>query len=134
MFIRKYVTNFAVRSLTKTPARFVSNPQFYNILQLDETRAELRETVEKFADEEVRPLADEMDKTDKFPMHMWPRLGEMGFLGMTAPEEYGGMDLGYYEHCLVTEELSKASASLGLSYIAHSNLCVNQISKNGSKA
>jgi len=123
-----------VRSLTKTPARFVSNPQFYNILQLDETRAELRETVEKFADEEVRPLADEMDKTDKFPMHMWPRLGEMGFLGMTAPEEYGGMDLGYYEHCIVTEELSKASASLGLSYIAHSNLCVNQISKNGSKA
>lgn len=112
----------------------MSNPQFYNILQLDETRAELRETVEKFADEEVRPLADEMDKTDKFPMHMWPRLGEMGFLGMTAPEEYGGMDLGYYEHCIVTEELSKASASLGLSYIAHSNLCVNQISKNGSKA
>lgn len=134
MFIRKCLANVATKSLMKTPARFVSNPHFYSILQLDETRAELRETVEKFADEEVRPLADEMDKTDVFPKHMWPRLGEMGFLGMTAPEEFGGMDLGYYEHCIVTEEISKASASMGLSYIAHSNLCVNQIVKNGNQA
>jgi len=80
---------------------------------------------EAFAEEEVRPLAEEMDKTMVFPHHMWERMGEMGFLGMTAPEKYGGMGLGYYEHCLVTEELSKANAALGLSYLAHSNLCVN---------
>lgn len=82
----------------------------------------------------MRPLADEMDKTMVFPHHMWKRMGEMGILGMTAPEEYGGMGLGYYEHCLVTEELSKANAALGLSYLAHSNLCVNQISLNGNDA
>jgi len=75
-----------------------------------------------------------MDKTMVFPHHMWKRMGEMGILGMTAPEEYGGMGLGYYEHCLVTEELSKANAALGLSYLAHSNLCVNQISLNGNDA
>lgn len=101
---------------------------------MDETRAELCESIEKFADEEVRPLAEEMDKTMVFPHHMWQRMGDMGLLGMTAPEEYGGMDLGYYEHCLVTEELSKANAALGLSYIAHSNLCVNQLVKNGTDA
>jgi len=102
-------------------------------LQLDDTRKELRESLEKFATEECKPLADEMDKTMKFPQHMWKRLGEMGVLGMTAPEEYGGMGLGYFEHCLVTEELSKSNAALGLSYIAHSNLCVNQIALNGNK-
>ena len=89
--------------------------------------------VERFADEEIGPKADEMDKTMKFPHHMWKRMGEMGVLGMTAPEEYGGMGLGYYEHCIVTEELSKANASLGLSYLAHSNLCVNQIVLNANE-
>ena len=95
-------------------------------------RSELRTTAEKFAQEEILPLADKMDKEDKFPHHMWKRLGDMGFLGMTVEEEFGGAGLGYYEHCLVTEEISKASGSLGLSYIAHSNLCVNQIRLNGS--
>lgn len=113
-------------------ASFASRDHFYQILQLDETRAALRESIEKFADEEVKPLADEMDKTMKFPHHMWKRMGEMGLLGMTVDEEYGGMGLGYYEHCLVTEELSKANAGLGLSYLAHSNLCVNQINLNGN--
>lgn len=88
---------------------------------------------ENFADEFCRPLADEMDKTMVFPHHMWKKMGDQGLLGMTAPEEYGGMGLGYYEHCLVTEELSKANAALGLSYLAHSNLCVNQIVLNGSE-
>ena len=68
-----------------------------------------------------------------FPHHMWKVLGDMGFLGLTVEEEYGGMGLGYYEHCLVTEELSKANAAFGLSYIAHSNLCVNQIRLNASE-
>ena len=66
-----------------------------------------------------------MDKTMKFPLNMWQRMGEMGILGLTVEEQYGGAGLGYYEHCLVTEELSKANAALALSYLAHSNLCVN---------
>lgn len=103
------------------------------MLQLDETRADLRESIEGFADAEVRPLAEEMDKTMQFPHHMWRKLGDMGLLGITVEEEFGGMGLGYFEHCLVTEELSKANAALGLSYIAHSNLAVNQIRLNGSK-
>ena len=115
-------------------AAFASRDHFYTLLQLDDTRRELRETVESFADAEVAPIAEEMDKTMKFPREMWPKLGEMGLLGMTAGEEYGGMNLGYYEHCLVTEELSKANGGLALSYLAHSNLCVNQIDKNGSAA
>lgn len=73
-----------------------------------------------------------MDKEDVFPKHLWKKMGEMGFLGITAEEEFGGAGLGYYEHCLVAEEISKQSGSVGLSYIAHSNLCVNQIRLNGS--
>jgi len=103
-------------------------------LQLDETRTDLRESIERFADEEVKPIAEEMDKTMKFPHEMWARLGDMGLLGITVEEEFGGMGLGYYEHCIVTEELSKANAGLGLSYIAHSNLAVNQIRLNGNQA
>jgi isovaleryl-CoA dehydrogenase len=92
---------------------------------LDEVRTGLRESAEKFAQEEIAPLAEQTDKTDKFPVHLWKRMGDMGFLGITVEEEFGGAGLGYYEHCLVTEEISKASGSIGLSYIAHSNLCVN---------
>ena len=96
-------------------------------------RTDLRESIEKFSDEEVKPIAEEMDKTMKFPPNMWSRMGEMGLLGMTVEEEYGGAGLGYYEHCIVTEELSKANAGLALSYLAHSNLCVNQIRLNASE-
>jgi isovaleryl-CoA dehydrogenase len=74
-----------------------------------------------------------MDKTMNFPRDMWPKLGDMGLLGITVEEEFGGAGLGYYEHCLVVEELSKANAGLALSYLAHSNLCVNQIRLNGTK-
>lgn len=96
-------------------------------------RAGIRESVEAFADAEVKPLAEEMDKSMVFPHHMWKRLGEMGYLGMTVEEEYGGMGCGYFEHCIVTEELSKANGGFALSYLAHSNLCVNQIRLNGSE-
>jgi isovaleryl-CoA dehydrogenase len=74
-----------------------------------------------------------MDEEDKFPHELWGKMGEMGLLGITADEEHGGAGLGYYEHCIVAEEISKASASVGLSYIAHSNLCVNQIRLNASE-
>lgn len=102
-----------------------SKPFNYTLLQLDEVREGLRETAEKFAQEEISPLAAETDKTDKFPNHLWKRMGDMGFLGITVEENYGGAGLGYFEHCLVTEEISKASGSIGLSYIAHTNLCIN---------
>ena len=94
-------------------------------MQLDEVRAGLRETAEKFSQEEIAPIAGEIDKKDQMPYGLWKRMGDMGLLGITVEEEFGGAGLGYYEHCLVTEEISKASGSVGLSYIAHSNLCVN---------
>ena len=97
-------------------------------------RTDLRESIEKFSDEEVKPLRESMDKEDVFPKHMWKRLGDMGLLGITVEEEFGGMGLGYYEHCIATEELSKANGALGLSYLAHSNLAVNQLRLNGSQA
>jgi len=113
---------------------FATQSHFYDILQLDETRSDLREMVESFADEEVKPLRESMDKEDVFPKHMWKRMGDMGLLGITVEEEFGGMGLGYFEHCIATEELSKANAALALSYLAHSNLAVNQIRLNGSQA
>lgn len=118
---------------TTQKAGFATKSHFYDILQLEETRADLRETIEKFADEEVKPIAEEMDKSMVFPKAMWKKLGDMGILGVTVEEEYGGAGLGYYEHCIVTEELSKANGGLGLSYLAHSNLAVNQIRLNGSE-
>lgn len=110
-----------------------SHDMFYKLTQQDEVRQGLREAFEKFALEECAPIAAEMDETGVFPQEMWPKLGDMGLLGITVPEEYGGMGLGYYEHCMAVEELSKCNASLALSYLAHSNLCVNQIKLNGSK-
>jgi isovaleryl-CoA dehydrogenase len=95
-------------------------------------RAELRQAADKFAQDEFASLAAKIDHEDVFPAHLWKKMGEMGFLGMTVPEQYGGAGLGYFEHCLVTEEISKASGSVGLSYIAHSNLCVNQITLNAN--
>lgn len=114
------------QALLRTGARaYSTKPQFYNIVGMTDIRQELRESFEKFAQEEAAPLADEMDKTDTFPVHMWKKMGDMGLLGITVEEEYGGMGLGYYEHCIAVEEMSKANAALALSYIAHSNLCVN---------
>jgi len=94
----------------------------------------LREAVRAFAQKEIAPLAAEADRTDRFPMALWPRLGELGVLGITVEEEYGGSAMGYLAHMVAMEEISRASASVGLSYGAHSNLCVNQIRRNGSVA
>ncbi|QDY71226.1 isovaleryl-CoA dehydrogenase [Qingshengfaniella alkalisoli] len=94
----------------------------------------LRESVHRWAQDRIAPVAAEIDKTNVFPNELWPELGNMGLLGITVPEEFGGADMGYLAHLVALEEISRASASVGLSYGAHSNLCVNQIKLNGSDA
>ncbi len=101
---------------------------------LGETADQLRATVRSFTADEVVPIAAELDRTDEFPRHLWPKLGALGLHGITVEEEYGGSGLGYLEHCVAMEEISRGSAAVGLSYGAHSNLCVNQIRRNGSDA
>ncbi len=99
---------------------------------LGETADMLRDTVMSFAADEIAPRAEAIDRTDEFPRDLWPKLGELGLLGITVEEEYGGAGMGYLEHCVALEEISRASASVGLSYGAHSNICVNQIRRNAS--
>jgi isovaleryl-CoA dehydrogenase len=94
----------------------------------------LRDTVAGFAQDRIAPRAGEIDRTNTFPRDLWPELGKLGLLGITVEEEYGGAGLGYLEHCVAMEEISRASAAVGLSYGAHSNLCVNQIRRNGTEA
>ncbi|AIO69127.1 isovaleryl-CoA dehydrogenase [Burkholderia oklahomensis] len=94
----------------------------------------LRDSIAHFAAKEIAPRAAEIDRTDQFPMDLWRKFGELGVLGMTVAEEYGGAGLGYTAHMVAMEEISRASASVGLSYGAHSNLCVNQIHRNGTEA
>ncbi|GAB4132752.1 MAG: isovaleryl-CoA dehydrogenase [Rhodothalassiaceae bacterium] len=93
----------------------------------------LRETARRFAAEKIAPRAAEIDATNSFPRDLWPEMGALGLLGITAPEEYGGAGMGYLAHCIVMEEISRASASVGLSYGAHSNLCINQLVLNGTE-
>jgi isovaleryl-CoA dehydrogenase len=99
---------------------------------LGEQAEMIRDTVAGFASREIVPLAEEIDRSNRFPRELWPRLGELGLLGMTVEEEYGGSGLGYLEHLVAMEEVSRASASVGLSYGAHSNLCVNQLRLHGT--
>jgi isovaleryl-CoA dehydrogenase len=94
----------------------------------------LRKTASDFAQDKIAPRAEEIDRTNKFPRDLWPQMGALGLHGITVEEEYGGSGLGYLEHCVAMEEVSRASASVGLSYGAHSNLCVNQIRRNGTEA
>jgi isovaleryl-CoA dehydrogenase len=101
---------------------------------LGETLDMLRDTVSQFAKQEIAPLAESIDQSNQFPNDLWPKLGEMGLLGITVPEQFGGVDMGYLAHVIAMEEISRASASVGLSYGAHSNLCVNQINLNGTEA
>ena len=106
----------------------------YSLLDhsLGETIDLIRDTVRQFSFQEIAPRAEDIDQTNEFPRDLWPRLGELGFLGITVSEEYGGAGLGYLAHTIAMEEISRGSPSVGLSYGAHSNLCVNQIYRNGN--
>ncbi|KMO12334.1 isovaleryl-CoA dehydrogenase [Methylobacterium platani] len=101
---------------------------------LGETAEAIRDSVRSFAQDRIAPRAEEIDRTNTFPRDLWPEMGALGLHGITVEEEYGGLGLGYLAHCVAMEEVSRASASVGLSYGAHSNLCVNQIRRNGSDA
>jgi isovaleryl-CoA dehydrogenase len=101
---------------------------------LGETADQLRDTVRSFTADEIAPIAAEIDRDDRFPRELWPRMGDLGLHGITVEEEFGGSGLGYLEHVVAMEEVSRGSASVGLSYGAHSNLCVNQLRRNGTEA
>ena len=101
---------------------------------LGETVDMLRDAVYDFVQAEIAPIAADIDRSNEFPNQLWPKLGDMGLLGITVPEDHGGTGMGYLAHIVAMEEISRASASVGLSYGAHSNLCVNQINRNGSDA
>ena len=108
----------------------ISYPQLN--FNLGETIDALRDQVSRFARDRIAPIAAEVDRTNAFPNELWQEFGNLGLLGMTVSEEFGGSDMGYLAHVVAMEEISRASASIGLSYGAHSNLCVNQIFKNGT--
>jgi isovaleryl-CoA dehydrogenase len=106
-------------------------PRAFNF-DLGESADMIRDSARAFADKEIAPRAAQIDRDNAFPRELWPKLGALGLHGITAPEEYGGLGLGYLEHCVALEEVSRASAAIGLSYGAHSNLCINQIVRNGT--
>ena len=101
--------------------------------QLGEAADMLRASVQGFADDEIAPRAADIDTDNVFPSDLWPKMGALGVLGVTVEERWGGAEMGYAEHVVAMEEISRASASVGLSYGAHSNLCVNQIRRNGTE-
>ena len=99
---------------------------------LGDTANLLRESVQDFVATEIAPLAADIDRNDQFPLELWQKMGDLGLLGITVPEEFGGAGMGYLEHVIAMEEISRGSASVGLAYGAHSNLCINQIKLNGT--
>jgi len=114
-------------------AATLSNMPSFNF-DLGETADAIRATVRAFSQDEIAPRATEIDRDNLFPRDLWPKMGALGLHGLTVEEDYGGAGLGYLEHCIAMEEVSRASASVGLSYGAHSNLCINQLRRNGTDA
>src|ERR1700728_4883478 len=112
----------------------IPNAQRMFNFDLGETADAIRDTVRDFSSHEIAPRAAEIDRSNQFPRDLWPKLGALGLHGITVEDEYGGSGLGYLEHCIAMEEISRASAAVGLSYGAHSNLCVNQIALNANEA
>ena len=112
--------SYISQCLLKQTVKHASN--YFGIVQLNEEQESMKEMAYEFAKQEIEPYAEQIDVEDEFDRSIWTKMGELGLLGITAPEKYGGCDLGYFEHCIVSEEISRASASVGLSYIAHSNL------------
>lgn len=106
---------------------------FAPTIQLNETASMIRDSVANFAQKEIAPLASAIDESNEFPAELWQKMGDLGLLGITVEEQYGGSGMGYLDHCIAMEEISRASGSVGLSYGAHSNLCVNQIRLNGTE-
>ena len=103
-------------------------------MPLSEDLELLRDTVRRFAEQEIAPLAEKIDHDNEFPQELWPKLGELGLLGITIPSEYGGSDMGYLAHVVAMEEISRASGSVGLSYGANTNLCMDNLYRNGNEA
>eukprot|EP00466_Bigelowiella_natans_P002989 jgi/Bigna1/57409/fgenesh1_pm.13_\ len=120
-------------SSSRNMSYYCASGDLNELALFDETQKALIESLRKFSADEVAPRAADIDEKNEFPLDLWEKMGEQGILGITAPEEYGGLDMGYTEHCIVMEELSRASGSVALSYGAHSNLCVNQIVRNGNE-
>ncbi|XP_016508656.1 isovaleryl-CoA dehydrogenase, mitochondrial [Nicotiana tabacum] len=128
---------FAARSLTSALCRTKKQQQlaaFSTSLLFDDTQKQFKESVAQFAQENIAPHAEKIDKTNYFPqdVNLWKLMGDFNLHGITVPEEYGGLGLGYLYHCIAMEEISRASGSVGLSYGAHTNLCINQLVRNGS--
>ncbi|KAF9903000.1 hypothetical protein EC991_004296 [Linnemannia zychae] len=124
-----------LNGLRATAVRYNSRSSYNaHVAGLSEEQEEFRQAVNRFAADELAPRAQDIDRENAFPMDMWKKFGDMGLLGITVPAEYGGLGLGYLEHTVAMEEISRASGSVALSYGAHSNLCVNQINRNGNDA
>src|SRR4029078_11875776 len=131
---RRRGLTFGLRSIMRPSqgARMIPNAWQGFDFGLGEDIDMLRDTTRSFSDDKIAPRADEIDKTNTFPRDLWPQMGALGLHGITVEEEYGGSGLGYLAHCVAMEEISRGSASVGLSYGAHSNLCVNKIRRNGT--